>query len=238
MKNRLGLTMILGVFGVSCALAACGDDDDGVGSTDNGGAGGDASPTAGTKTGGSSSGGVAGKGGNTSGGKAGGGSGGSAGSTTTVGGAGGEGGTVEAGGAAGATNGGASGGADGGDGSGGAAPLEYSCGQANINQKLCSALLGANCPDQMDTCLDCVPQRTSERSLFTSCPACLTQFDKAYQCAIDAYETGDINTPTSGIECLPEYGADLSFDNCYPIFDSANDCKSVEAQDGCPATWP
>jgi hypothetical protein len=233
MKNRLGFTMILGVLGVSCALAACGDDDDGIGSTDDGGAGGDASPAAGTKTGGSSSGGVAGKGGNTSGGKAGGGTGGSAG-TATVGGAGGEGGTVEAGGAAGATNGGASGGADGGDGAGGA-PLEYSCGKATSSQKLCSSLLGVMCADETQTCVECVPQYTGDRAPFASCPACLAEVDRYYQCAIDAYESGDY---ASGIECTPGFGAEISFEHCVPIFESAQDCNTVETTDGCPAQWP
>jgi hypothetical protein len=243
MKNRLGLTMILGVLGVSCALAACGDDDDAIDSKDDGGAGGEPSPTAGTKTGGSSSGGVAGKGGTTSGGKGGGGSGGSAGSAP-LGGAGGEGGTVEAGGAAGAagaTNGGASGGADGGaGGAGGAAPLEYVCGTANIMQVLCSALQGAMCAEETNSCASCVPQRTTERSLFSTCPACLAENDRYYQCGIDAYESGNLGNADSGIECYEGYGAEISETNCLAILDSANNCHSVEAAPGgaCPATWP
>jgi hypothetical protein len=238
MKNRLGFTMILGVFGVSCALAACGDDDDGIGSTDDGGAGGEASPTAGTKTGGSSTGGVAGKGGSTTGGKGGATTGGSAGTATVggAGGAGGEGGTAEAGGAAGETNGGASDGGAGG--AGGAAPLEYICGQANIMQTLCSALQGAMCPEETNDCASCVPQRTAERSLFSGCAACLAENDRYYQCGIDAYESGNLGNADSGIECYEGYGAEMSEVNCLPILESADDCHSVAEQDGCPATWP
>jgi hypothetical protein len=149
-----------------------------------------------------------------------------------MGGAGGEGGTAEAG----ATNGGASGGADGGaGGAGGAAPLEYSCGSATITQKLCSALLGVMCPEETKACLDCVPDRNTERSGFASCPACLAEYDRYWQCGIDAYESGDY---ASGIECFEGYGAELSEANCLPILDSANSCHSVEVQTGCPATWP
>lgn len=218
MAKRLGYAFLLTALTGSVLLAACGDDDPGAGGGGNAGE----AASGGPSTGGS------------------GGSGGSSGSAgkASAGAAGAEGGQpVALGGAAG--NGGeggevpVDGGAAGAGGSPDSPDVVYACGTSTIVHKLCSAQLSLSCADQAD-CADCVAERTDERGTFAECPACLAAFDVGYQCGIDAFESGHA---TDALECVPEYGADLTFD-CYQRQEPAYQCLDWLVEHPCPEEWP
>lgn len=228
MPNRFIKTIVLTIFGVSTTLAACSDDSDdtGSGSGGSGGASGGNGGTSGASAGGSSSG-TAGSSGGTAGSSAG---------TTGSGGKGGSAGSAAQGGSAGSDTGGTGGtGAEGGDGTGGEGGqmLTYACNDVSINHKACSALAAANCPESID-CADCVMARASEGEPFASCPACAAQYEAYLQCAVDAFESGNL---AEGVECVPDYGADFTLP-CYAFVDEAIACSDYEAQNECPSSWP
>ncbi len=231
MKN-LCLTVVLAALTSSALLAACGDDPSVIDQTSGGAGGGDGNQ-AGTSTGGKATGGSNNNSGGTDGGAsptaggAGGemtGEGGTAGQPALVGGAAGE----AAGGAAGETAGGAAG-------AGGAGSnVVYQCNDLTQSHKLCSAFKAAACVPATD-CADCVTTRNSEHEPFEDCAACQVEYDAFEQCGIDAFESGNL---TSGIECVPDFGADLQFENCYPMLDSAIACLDYTINNPCPASWP
>jgi hypothetical protein len=237
MRTTFGHAIWVTVIGVSALLGACGDDDNGGPNGTNGGeaAGGDTSSTAGTGGGGKagSASVEAGAGGTAQGGAPTG----AAGEGEPVGGAGG---AAEAGGAGGAPDamGGAGGAAEagaGGMGDGGAPPvaLEYACTANTINHKLCSAYAAAACSPAVD-CATCVAERKGERDLYADCSTCAAEFDKVFQCGIDAFESGNL---ASGVECVAGHGADLTFD-CYEHWESAMNCSEYAVENPCPETWP
>jgi hypothetical protein len=244
MKQRLSYVLVLALAAGSFAISACDGDDSS--DNDNGGSSGASGGHAGSKTGGSSSGGSSNNAGGDSGGQAGND----------------RGGTANEGGAAGAAQGGAAGAVQGGTGEGGtgeggavgnagaageagaggsgAPALTYACGSDTLPKKLCSSFVGANCTDPT-VCADCVTERTDERDSFmdafstTPCATCTDKFDAYFQCVVDAFESGNI---TFGVDCVEDYGADISFDNCVPLLDEANDCHTYLNEHECPATWP
>ena len=230
MKN-LCLTVLLTALTSGAALIACGDDPSGSDQT-SGGAGGADGNEAGTPSGGKAI------GGSNTGGKAIGGSntGGTDAGAPAVGGAGGE--MTGEGGAAGepALVGGAGGEAAGGaSGAGGAgAEVVYLCNDLTQSHKLCSAFKAAACVPATD-CADCVTTRNSEHELFEDCAACQTHYDAFEQCGIDALESGNL---AAGIECVEDYGADLQFETCYPLLDTAINCVDYTVENPCPASWP
>jgi hypothetical protein len=234
MSNRLRLTTIFcAVLSVSGMLAACDDSDDAVPNGDeNGGAAGD-SPVAGKSAGGSSSGSAGKTGGGTAGMMTGGAGAGGA-DTAGAGGMGDGGGEPTVGGA-GADAGGAGGaaGAAGAGAGGGGAELEYACGASTLSRKLCSALTTVTC-DEPTFCVECVPAREGDLELFAECPACLALHEASYQCAVDAYESGN---SAAGIECFGI--ADIN-DACGAKFQEALSCNNYKfSHDGvCPTTWP
>lgn len=225
MKN-LCLTVLLTALSSAAMLAACSDDPSGTDPA-SGGAGGADGNEAGTPSAGKATGGKATGGSNTGGtnagapavGGAGGemtGEGGGAGEPTLVGGAGGE----AAGGAAGA--------------GGGGPEVVYLCNDITQSHKLCSAFKAAACVPATD-CADCVTTRNSEHEPFEDCAACQTHYDAFEQCGIDALESGNL---AAGIECVPDFGADLQFENCYPMLDTAIGCLDYTVNNPCPASWP
>ena len=236
MSNRLRLTTILcAVLGVSSMLAACDDSGDAVPNGDeNGGAAGE-SPVAGKSAGGSSS----GSAGKASGGAAGM-TGGAGGVDTGGAGGAGDGGaepTIGGAGAGGAGDAGGAGGAAGAAGAGGGgAELEYACGASTLSEKFCSALKTVTCdePTQPTLCVECVPTRESDLELFADCPACLALHEASYQCAVDAYESGNA---AAGIGCYDI--ADVN-EVCGAKFEQAFACNEhkLSNNDVCPATWP
>ena len=76
--------------------------------------------------------------------------------------------------------------------------------------------------------------RKGERELFSDCATCAVEFDKFFQCGVDAFESGNLST---GVECVPDYGPDMTFD-CYALFDSAMNCNEWAATNSCPEMWP
>jgi hypothetical protein len=244
MKQRLGYVLVLALASASVGMSACSGDDT-SGDEDTGGSAGAAGSHAGTKTGGTSSSGSSNKAGSASAGEAGKGSGG----TPDEGGAAGAGGVPGGGGADGGVGGGGDGGtssnmagASGEAGAGGSGEpvLTYACGSNTLPKKLCSAFVGASCTDPT-VCADCVTERTDERDAFladfstTPCATCTDKFDAYFQCAVDAFESGNV---TSGVDCVENYGADISFDNCIPLLDEASACHTYLNENECPATWP
>ena len=229
MSNRLRLTTIFcAVLSVSGMLAACDDSEDAVpNGDDNGGAAGD-SPVAGKSTGGSSSGSAGKTGGGTAGMMTGGAGAGGADTAGAAGegGEGGAGGEPAIGGAAGAAGAGGAGGDSG-------AGLEYACGSSTLSEKLCSAYVGASCPEPT-FCAECIPARDAELEYFPECPACFALHQAAFQCGIDAFESGDA---AAGIGCYDF--ADLN-DTCIDFFSQASTCNDYKNNnnDVCPATWP
>jgi hypothetical protein len=220
MSNRLRFTTILcAVLGVSGMLAACGDDDDAIPGDENGGS---SSGSAGKAAGGAA--GMAG-GADT----AGAGGRGDGGAEPAIGGAG-----ADAGGAAGAGGAVGVGGAAGAG--GGGAELEYACGASTLSEKFCSALKTVACdePTQPTLCVECIPTRESDLELFADCPACLALHEASYQCAVDAYESGNA---AAGIGCYDI--ADVN-EVCGAKFEQAFACNEYKLSnnDVCPATWP
>jgi len=235
MKN-LCLTVLLTMLTSGAMLAACSDDPSGTDQA-SGGAGGADGNEAGTPSAGKATGGKA-TGGTATGGKATGGSntGGTDAGAPAVGGAGGE--MTGEGGAAGepALVGGAGGEAAGGaPGAGGGGPeVVYLCNDITQSHKLCSAFKAAACVPATD-CADCVTTRNSEHEPFEDCAACQAEYDAFEQCGIDALESGNL---ASGVECVEDYGADLHFENCYPMLESALQCQGYTVENPCPASWP
>ncbi len=223
MKNAFGTLIWAVVIGGSALLGACGDDD-GISNGTNGGdaAGGDAAGGEPSGSGGSS--------------RPDAGAGGQAGSPSTGDGGqvgepnGGAGGALEGGGGAPDPAGGA---AQGGEGGAGNPPLEYACTANTINHQLCSAYSAAACEEEFD-CATCVADRKGERELFEECGTCQTEFDKFFQCGIDAFEAGNL---AAGVECVPGYGPDMTLD-CYDLFESAMQCGEWASENACPETWP
>ena len=217
MAKRFLPTIAVTIFGLTAMLTACGDDDTNK-AVGTGGSGGGAGKggTAGSASGGS----TAGKGGSSAG-------------TSSAGQAGdpGTGGTAGTGAAG--EGGGAGAGEMGGSGGEAGATLQYACNDTTLTHKACSALVAAQCPEPTD-CADCVTTRNSEREAFTSCPACVAHYDALFQCAVDAFEAGNLS---AGVECVPDYGADFSLD-CFEHGNEALACSSYEVEFGCPETWP
>jgi hypothetical protein len=232
MRNRLGYIAMLSLLG-ACSLSACGDDDPAnVPDDGNGGEGGEPSGSAGTKTAGSPSGGSAGHAGSSNGGADAGGAGGAGGEPS-------EGGEPSTGGVpshGGANEGGAGGSAAGGEGGAGEPSLVYTCKATTLDHKLCSALAAAECTDPTD-CSTCVAERKAEREDFaTGCATCDALYDDYFQCAIDAFESGEVG---NGVECIEDYGADINYEKCVvPGLGAASDCQSYIQTNDCPATWP
>lgn len=229
MKKSFGYSVVLALFGVSSALAACSDDPDAGGVDDAGGAGGEPTVTAGTKnTAGSA---TAGKGGSGNGG-------------SSQGGDSGQGGDSSMGAAAGESMGGAgvvagAGGADsseagaGGEGGGGA-ELSYACGDTTTPHKLCSAFVAASCDDPTD-CADCVDYWANDAEGFAECAPCAQEYAKFVGCSVDAFESGNVE---QGVECLEDYGADPHYENCSPHLNQALACLNYLLENECPASWP
>jgi hypothetical protein len=234
MSNRLRLTTILcAVLSVSGVLAACDDSGDAIPNGDeNGGMAGD-SPVAGKSNGGSSSGSAGTPAGGTAGMMTTGGAGAGGADTAGVGGVGDGGSEPTIGGAGGAGGDSGAGGAGGAGGDNGGAELEYACGASTLSEKFCSALVTVTC-DEPTLCVECVPTREGDLELFAECPACLAQHKASYQCAIDAYESGN---SAAGIAC---YGVADVNEVCGAKFEQAAACSTYKASHGdvCPATWP
>lgn len=223
--NRVCLSLAFTTLTAFAAIVGCSDDPDVIAGA--GGEGGD--------DGASGSGGKASGGSNTTAGKAGGpDAGGAGGEPASEGGAGGEPGGAggEPGSAGGAAGEAASAGAPAMGGAG--SDVVYQCNDATRTHKLCSALKAAACTPATD-CADCVVTRNMERGPFQECAACAAEYDAHWQCAIDAFEGGNLG---SGVECVEEYGADPHYENCYPLFDSALLCLDHLLENPCPETWP
>lgn len=132
-------------------------------------------------------------------------------------------------GGAGATEGGAGGAAIGGQGAGGSTKDE--CQGSGLGNRLCAAFEARQCSEPLD-CLTCVADARDQRGPYAGCAACGMAFDAWYQCAVSAFEAGNV---ADGVHCVDGHAE--VHPRCGSYLESAIQC-SVHAEESCPKTWP
>jgi hypothetical protein len=117
----------------------------------------------------------------------------------------------------------------GGQGAGGHAKDE--CQGSALGNRLCAAFEARQCSEPLD-CLTCVADAREQRRPYEACAACGLAFDAWYQCAVNAFEAGNV---AAGVACVDGHAE--VHPGCGSYLESAIRC-SVDAEEGCPKTWP
>jgi hypothetical protein len=120
-------------------------------------------------------------------------------------------------------------------GAGGAAGngADDGCLGSALPNRLCAAFEARACEQPVD-CEACVQDAKQQRTPYEGCAACASAFDGWHQCAVSAFDGGDVS---EGVECVDGY-AEVHGDNCASYLSSAIECTLVAGTEGCPATWP
>jgi hypothetical protein len=77
-----------------------------------------------------------------------------------------------------------------------------------------------------------VADAREQRRPYEGCAACALAFDAWYQCAVSAFEAGNV---TDGVHCVDGHAE--VHPGCGSYLESAIQC-SVDAEKSCPKTWP
>jgi hypothetical protein len=132
-------------------------------------------------------------------------------------------------GGAGATEAGAGGARGDNQGVGGSTTAE--CQGSGLGSRLCAAFEARRCGATLD-CLACVADAREQRRPYEGCAACALAFDAWYQCAVSAFEAGDV---ANGVHCVGGHAE--AHPRCASYLAGAIECN-VAAEKGCPQTWP
>jgi hypothetical protein len=124
----------------------------------------------------------------------------------------------------------AAGGAPGG-GRGAGKSTQDECHGNGLGNRLCAAFEARHCSEPLD-CLTCVADAREQRRPYESCAACALAFDAWYQCAVSAFEAGNV---ANGVHCVDGHAE--VHPGCSSHLESAIQC-SVDAEKSCPKTWP
>jgi hypothetical protein len=150
---------------------------------------------------------------------------------------GGRGGSPAAGAAAGGTTaggstatGGAGAAAEGGAGRAGGSTQDE-CQGSGLGNRLCAAFDARQCSEPLD-CRTCVADALEQRRPYAGCAACALAFDAWYQCAVSAFEAGNV---AGGVHCVDGHAE--VHPGCGSHLESAIECN-VAAEKSCPKTWP
>lgn len=105
------------------------------------------------------------------------------------------------------------------------------CQGSGLGNRLCAAFEARQCGESLD-CFTCVADAREQRRPYEGCAACGLAFDAWYQCAISAFEAGNL---VDGVHCVDGHAE--VHPGCGSFLESAIQC-SVDAEKSCPKTWP
>jgi hypothetical protein len=105
------------------------------------------------------------------------------------------------------------------------------CQGTDLGNRLCAAFDARQCSEPLD-CLGCVEDAREQRRPYEGCAACALAFDAWYQCAVNAFEAGNV---LDGVHCVDGHAE--VHPGCGSSLESAIQCN-VAAEKGCPTTWP
>jgi hypothetical protein len=105
------------------------------------------------------------------------------------------------------------------------------CQGSGLGNRLCAAFEARQCSEPLD-CLACVADTREQRRPYEGCAACALAFDAWHQCAVNAFEAGNV---ADGVHCVDGHAE--VHPGCGSHLESAIQCN-VEAEKGCPKAWP